>query len=42
MRGDNEEKIKEKFEDFIEIIKGQTDNWSEAGSGWVAGSIDLA
>ena len=41
MRGD-EVRIKEKFEDFIEMEKGKTDNWSEAGSGWEAGDIDLA
>ena len=42
LRGDSEAKIKEKFEDLIEMVKGQKDNWSEAGSGWVAGGIDLA
>ena len=42
MRGDSEERIKQKFEDFIRMIKGETDNWSEAGSGWVAGDKDLA
>ena len=24
------------------MVKGETDNWSEAGSGWEAGDIDLA
>ena len=42
MRGDSEERIKQKFEGFIEMVKGETDNWSEAGSGWEAGDIDLA
>ena len=34
MRGDSEERIKQKFE-------GETDNRPEAGSGWAAGDIDL-
>ena len=34
--------IRQKFEDFIEMVKGRTDNWSDAGSGWVAEDIDLA
>ena len=42
MRGEGEKRIKQKFEDFIEMIKRGTDNWSEAGSGWIAGDIDLA
>ena len=40
MRRDSEEKIKQKFDDFIRMVKGETDNWSEAGSGWVTGGID--
>ena len=42
MRGDSEKRIEQKFENFIQMVKGETDNWSEAGSGWVAGGIDLA
>ena len=42
MRGDSDEKIRKKFEDFKEMVKAETDNWSEAGSGWEAGDIDLA
>ena len=42
MRGDNKEKIEQKFEDFIEMVKAETDNWSEQGSGWEADDIDLA
>ena len=39
---DGEERIREKFKDFIRMVKGQTNNWSERGSGWVEGDIDLA
>ena len=42
MSGDSEERMSQKFEDFIEMVKGETDYWSEAGSGWEAGDIDLA
>ena len=27
MRGDSEERIKQKFEDFIRMVKGETNNW---------------
>ena len=40
MRGDSEERIRQKFEDFITMVKGETNNLSEAGSGWVTEGID--
>ena len=27
MRRDSEEKIKQKFDDFIRMVEGETDNW---------------
>ena len=41
MKGDSDEKIRQKFEEFIERVKGQTENWTDVGSGWEAGEIDL-
>ena len=41
MRRESEERIKQKFENFIQMVKDETDNRSEAGSGWVGGK-DLA
>ena len=42
MRGDSEKRIEQKFDDFIEQVKGETDNYSEGETGWDAGEIDLA
>jgi len=36
------EEIKEKFDEFIEIIKGEIENWSEMGSGWEVERMTIA
>ena len=41
MRGDSEERIGEKIDEFLEQVRGEIENWSEAGSGWTAGGINL-
>ena len=41
MRGDGEKRIGEKIDDFLEQVRGEIENWSEAGTGWTAGDIDL-
>jgi len=35
-------KIGEKFEEFIEAAKGEIENWSVRGTGWVLESIEIA
>ena len=39
---DDEDQIKEKFDQFIEIIKGEILNWSEMGTGWEVKRINIA
>jgi len=38
----NEDKIGDKFEEFIEAAKGEVEHWSEVGSGWVLDYIEVA
>ena len=38
----DKEEIKEIFDEFIEIIKGEIENWSEMGSGWEFEKITIA
>ena len=38
----DKEQIKEKFDEFIEDIRGEIEVWSEAGSGWIVERITLA
>ena len=38
----NEDKIGEKFDEFIDVAKGEIENWSERGSGWVTDGIETA
>jgi len=38
----DKEQIKEKFDEFIEDIRGEIEAWSESGSGWVVEKINLA
>ena len=39
---DDEELIKQKFDEFIERTKGEIENWSEKGSGWEVERIMVA
>ena len=41
MGGDSEKIIGQKIYDFLEKVRGEIENWSEAGSGWTAGDKDL-
>ena len=41
-RYDEEEEIKEGFDEFIETIEGEIQSWSEKGSGWVVEKINTA
>ena len=38
----DKEQIEQKYEEFIERIKGEIENWSSQGSGWDIESIELA
>ena len=38
----DEELIKQEFDEFIEITKGEIENWSEKGSGWEVEKITVA
>ena len=38
----DKEQIKQKYEEFMERIKGEIENWSLQGSGWEIESIELA
>jgi len=38
----DKEEIKEKFDEFIENLKGEIEAWSERGSGWVVEKINIA
>jgi len=38
----DEEQIKQKFDEFIENAKGEIEHWSEKGSGWVVEKIQIA
>jgi len=38
----DEDQIKEKFDEFIEKAKGEIENWSEKGSGWEVEKIEIA
>jgi len=38
----DEEQIKQKFDEFIENVKGEIEHWSEMGSGWVVERIQIA
>jgi len=38
----DKEQIKEKFDEFIENIRGEIEVWSGSGSGWVVEKINLA
>jgi len=37
-----EDRIKQKFDEFIENAKGEIENWSEKGSGWEVEKIQIA
>ena len=37
----SEKKIREKFDEFIEITKGEVEYWNEEGSGWNVEKIEL-
>ena len=37
----DEEQIKQKFDEFIETAKGEIEHWSEKGSGWVVEKIQI-
>ena len=41
-RYDEEEEIKERFDEFIEEIEGEIESWSERESGWVVERINTA
>jgi len=41
-RFDEEEEIKEGFDEFIETIEGEIQSWSERGLGWVVEKINTA
>ena len=38
----DEELIKQKFDEFVERIKEEIENWSEEGSGWEVEMIEAA
>jgi len=38
----DEDQIKQKFDEFIEIAKGEIEHWSEKGSGWEVEKIEIA
>ena len=38
----NREEIEQKYEEFMERIRGEIENWSMQGSGWEIESIELA
>ena len=38
----DKEQIEQKYEEFMEKIKGEIENWSSQGSGWEIESIELA
>ena len=37
----SEKKIREKFDKFIEITKGEVEHWNSEGSGWNVKKIEL-